>query len=113
LSAGNPDRTPPLSNRPNRLADSGGDDGGGKGSVAGQLLVSDMALTLSPSEARQVVCAAFEGRRPEDEILEIALKLCNITREKFVYLKGEMRSANVGRDRFAVLTPTGGQRRRR
>jgi len=72
-----------------------------------------MALQITRYQAERIVCAAFEGRRPEDEILELALKLCDITHEKFTYLKGEMRGKSVGRDRYAILTPTGGQRRRR
>jgi hypothetical protein len=72
-----------------------------------------MALDLSKTQAQAVVCAAFEGRRPEDEILAHALELCGITRARFVYLRGEMRKTAVGRDRLCVLTPTGGQHRRR
>lgn len=72
-----------------------------------------MALSMSVQQAQAVVCAAFEGKRPEDEILEMALGLCGITRARFVYLRGEMRRTSVGRDRACVLTPTGGQNRRR
>jgi len=91
----------------------GGDEGGGRVPSLGSPWRCLMTLSISKTQAEQIVCAAFEGKRPEDEVLAHALKLCNITREKFVFLKGEMRRTSVGRDRLCVLTPSNGQRRRR
>lgn len=72
-----------------------------------------MQHSLSLPEAQKIVCAAFEGKRRDDTVLEEALKLCNIPRTTFVELKGEMRRTSVGRDRLCVLTPTGGMGRLR
>ncbi|MFA5184869.1 MAG: hypothetical protein WC551_00065 [Patescibacteria group bacterium] len=71
---------------------------------------------MTKSEATRVVQKAFEGRRPEDEILDAALAMCGLTRPQYFSLKCEVRKVTSGVLHVlgtpCVLAPSGGRRRR-
>lgn len=67
---------------------------------------------MSKSDAQSVVLAVWNGRRREDERYIEALGILGLDRSRMHNLGREARKVCCGRNPLAVLTPTGGQRRR-